>query len=69
MLLPFVVLLLLALHGLKGALLGFVALPFSGYLIRRLHRTQPGPQLNLLLAGTAQAGFIIGLLLSIGLLL
>ena len=69
MLVPFVVLLLLALHGLTGALLGLVALPFSVSLIRRLHRSQPGPQLNLLLAGTAQAGFTIGLLLSIGLLL
>lgn len=69
MLLPFVVLLLLASHGLTGALLGFLALPFSASLIRRLHRSQPGPQLNLLLAGTAQAGFTVGLLLSIGLLL
>jgi 1,4-dihydroxy-2-naphthoate octaprenyltransferase len=69
MLLPFVVLLLLAMHGQKGALLGWLALPFSVSLIRRLRRTQPGPQLNLLLAGTAQAGFTVGLLLSIGLLL
>lgn len=69
MLLPFVVLLLLAMNGKRGALLGWVALPFSVSLIRRLHRSQPGPQLNLLLAGTAQAGFTVGLLLSIGLLL
>ncbi|MDP2825183.1 MAG: 1,4-dihydroxy-2-naphthoate polyprenyltransferase [Sulfuritalea sp.] len=69
MLLPYAVLLLLALHGIKGVLLGWLALPLSVSLIRRLHRTQPGPRLNLLLAGTAQTGFILGLLLSIGLLL
>lgn len=69
MLLPYAMLPLLALHGMKGALLGALALPFSVSLIRRLQGTQPGPQLNLLLAGTAQAGFSLGLLLSIGLLL
>ncbi|MCF8197586.1 MAG: 1,4-dihydroxy-2-naphthoate polyprenyltransferase [Sulfuritalea sp.] len=69
MLLPFAILLVFAVQGLSGALLGLLALPFSLSLIRRLHRTQPGPQLNLLLAGTAQAGFMIGVLLSIGLLL
>ncbi len=69
MLLPFPILVLIALQGMSGALLGLLALPFSLSLIRRLHRTQPGPQLNLLLAGTAQAGFMIGVLLSIGLLL
>ena len=69
MLLPCAVLPLLALHGMKGALLGLLALPFAISLIRRLYRTEPGPQLNLLLAGTAQAGFALGMLLSIGLLL
>lgn len=68
MLLPFAILLLLAWRGLPGALLGLLALPFSGFLIRRLHFTPSGPQLNVLLAGTAQAGFAIGVLLSIGLL-
>lgn len=69
MLLPYSVLGLIALDGRPGALLGLLALPFSLSLIRRLRGTQPGPQLNLLLAGTAQAGFMIGVLLSIGLLL
>ena len=46
-----------------------LALPFAASLIRRLYRTAPGPQLNLLLAGTAQAGFALGVLLAIGLLL
>jgi 1,4-dihydroxy-2-naphthoate octaprenyltransferase len=69
MLLPYAMLPLLALRGMNGALLGMLALPFSLSLIRRLQGTQPGPQLNLLLAGTAQAGFSLGLLLSIGLLL
>lgn len=69
MLLPFAALPLLALHGMKGGLLGLLALPFAISLIRRLYRTEPGPQLNLLLAGTAQAGFALGMLLSIGLLL
>jgi 1,4-dihydroxy-2-naphthoate octaprenyltransferase len=69
MLLPYAVLLLLALHGMQGALLGLLASPFSASLIRRLQHTEPGPQLNLLLAGTAQAGFALGLLLAIGLLL
>lgn len=69
MLLPFAVLPLLALQGMKGALLGWLALPFSLSLIHRLQRMPPGPQLNLLLAGTAQSGFALGLLLSTGLLL
>ncbi len=69
MLLPFALLPLLAMRGMRGALLGLLAIPFSAHLIRRLYRTAPGPQLNLLLAGTAQAGFAIGLLLSIGVLL
>lgn len=69
MLVPFAVLLLLAWQGMHGALLGLLALPFSLSLIRRLQGSQPGPQLNLLLAGTAQAGFVLGVLLSIGLLL
>ncbi len=69
MLLPFAILLLLAGHGLPGAWLGFVALPICAALIRRLYRSEPGPQLNLLLAGTAQAGFLLGLLLSLGVLL
>lgn len=69
MLLPYALLLLLAWSGLRGALLGWLALPFSLALIRRLQRTEPGPALNLLLAGTAQAGFAIGMLLAIGVLL
>ncbi len=69
MLLPFATLPLFVLHGMQGALLGLLALPFAVSLIRRLYRTGTGPQLNLLLAGTAQTGFALGILLSIGLLL
>lgn len=69
MLIPFTLLLLFPVHGLQGAWLGFLALPVSLSLIRRLFHSQPGPELNVVLAGTAQAGFILGLLLSIGVLL
>ena len=69
MLLPFAVLPLIALHGLKGAMLGVLALPISVSLIRRLFRNSPGLNMNALLAGTAQAGFTLGLLLAVGVLL
>jgi uncharacterized RDD family membrane protein YckC len=54
---------------LKGAWLGFLALPLSLSFIRRLLCNPPGLDLNSLLAGTAQAGFVLGLVLSIGVLL
>lgn len=69
MLLPFAVLPRLSLHGLQGAWLGFLALPLSLSLIRRLLRDPSGVELNSLLAGTAQTGFALGLALSIGVLL
>jgi 1,4-dihydroxy-2-naphthoate octaprenyltransferase len=69
MLAPYAVLPLLAWSGRQGAVLGFLALPLSVSLIRRLYRSPLGPPLNPLLAGTAQAGFILGVLLALGLLL
>jgi len=69
MLLPFALLPLFSRHGLQGAWLGLLALPLSLSPIRRLFRNPPAVQLNSLLAGTAQAGFALGLLLSIGVLL
>jgi len=68
MLLPFAVLPLLSWYGHKGAWLGFLALPLSLSLIRRLLRNPPGSELNSLLAATAQTGFVLGLVLSIGVL-
>jgi len=69
MLLPFAVLPLLSWYGLKGAWLGFLALPLSLSLICQLIRDPSGLDLNSLLAGTAQTGFALGLALSIGVLL
>jgi 1,4-dihydroxy-2-naphthoate octaprenyltransferase len=69
MLLPFAVLLLLSLHGHSGAWFGLAALPLSLSLIRRLFSDPPGAELNSLLTGTAEAGFVLGLALSIGMLL
>jgi 1,4-dihydroxy-2-naphthoate octaprenyltransferase len=69
MLLPFAVLPLLSMHGLQGAWLGFLALPLSLSLIRRFLHNPSVLELNSLLAGTAQAGFALGLVLSIGVLL
>jgi len=60
---------LLSWYGHKGAWLGFLALPLSLSLIRRLLRNPPGSELNSLLAATAQTGFVLGLVLSIGVLL
>jgi 1,4-dihydroxy-2-naphthoate octaprenyltransferase len=69
MLLPFVVLPLLFLNGLKGVLLGFLVLPVNLLLIRSVFHNPPGEALNELLARTAQAGCVLGLVLSIGVLL
>jgi 1,4-dihydroxy-2-naphthoate octaprenyltransferase len=68
MLAPFIAPLMQALNGRPGALLAFLSLPMCIGLIRRLAATD-GPALNLLLAGTARAGFVFGLLLAIGVLL
>lgn len=69
MLLPFAVVALIVLHGLEGAMLGFLALPISALFIRRLFLNPPDQDMNALLAGTAQTGFVFGLALSIGVLL
>ncbi|MDA8258636.1 MAG: 1,4-dihydroxy-2-naphthoate polyprenyltransferase [Betaproteobacteria bacterium] len=69
MMMPFPVMLGLALYGRPGAALGLLALPFCVLLCRRLAITVPGPELNLLLAATARAGFATATLLALGLLL
>jgi 1,4-dihydroxy-2-naphthoate octaprenyltransferase len=61
--------LLLALQGWPAALLAFSALPLCLSLARRLAKSEPGPALNLLLADTARAEFVFGLLLTVGILL
>lgn len=66
---PFAVPAVLVLQGRPGALLTFAALPLCLALVRRLARCEPGPALNLLLAETARAEFVFGLLLAAGLLL
>jgi 1,4-dihydroxy-2-naphthoate octaprenyltransferase len=66
---PFVVPPLLALQGRPAALLAFGALPLCLSLVRRVARSEPGPALNLLLADTARAEFVFGLLLTVGILL
>lgn len=69
MLLPFALLGILASLGHLGALLALGVLPRVRRLILFLQRTPMGQELNLLLANTAQTGFLLGLLFSCGLLL
>ncbi len=69
MLAPFAVPLWFALGGRPGALLTLLALPPSLALVHRVGSSEPGPALNLLLAGTARAEFIFGILLALGLAL
>ncbi|MBI4985853.1 MAG: 1,4-dihydroxy-2-naphthoate polyprenyltransferase [Rhodocyclales bacterium] len=63
---PFAVPAAFALHGRVGALLALLALPPCLVLVHRVARSEPGPALNLLLAGTARAEFLFGLLLAVG---
>lgn len=69
MLTPFAVPLWFAVAGRPGALLALLALPSCAALVRRVGRSEPGPALNLLLAGTARAEFVFGALLALGVLL
>jgi 1,4-dihydroxy-2-naphthoate octaprenyltransferase len=69
MLAPFAVPLWFAAAGRPGALLALLALPTCIGLVRRVGRSEPGPALNLLLAGTARAEFVFGALLAAGVLL
>jgi 1,4-dihydroxy-2-naphthoate polyprenyltransferase len=67
--LSFLLLAVLAASGHPGALAGALALPLA---IRRQHdfqRASSGEAFNQLLAKTAQSGFLLSMLLSIGLLL
>lgn len=69
MLAPFAVPLLFALQGHPGALLALGALPLCLGVVARIARGETGAALNLLLAGTARAGFVFGMLLAAGVLL
>ena len=69
MIAPFAAPLWFALHGRPGALLALGALPLCLALVRHVAQSQPGPALNLLLAGTARAELVFGILLSVGLFL
>ncbi|HEX8986878.1 MAG TPA: 1,4-dihydroxy-2-naphthoate polyprenyltransferase, partial [Rhodocyclaceae bacterium] len=68
MLAPFAVLPLLAQLGHPGALLALGALPLCVAPVRRIAYGETGAALNLLLAATARAGFVFGLLLAAGML-
>ncbi|MEY8877289.1 MAG: 1,4-dihydroxy-2-naphthoate polyprenyltransferase [Leptothrix sp. (in: b-proteobacteria)] len=69
LLLPYALVLLLAWRAHPGALLALVGLPVSIRLTRRLRQELSAPELNELLAATAKAGSILGLLLAVGMLL
>lgn len=68
MLLPFAMLLLLAVRGHWGALLALLVLPYSIRLVGQLKHSTSGVALNTLLAATARTSLFLGLLLSIGIL-
>lgn len=69
MLAPFAVPLLFAWQGRIGALLALGALPLCAGAVQRMARGESGAALNLLLAGTARAGFVFGVLLAVGVML
>lgn len=69
MLAPFAAPLWFAAQGRPGALLAFGALPACAGVVLRIARGEHGPVLNLLLAATARAGLLFGLLLAVGVLL
>ncbi len=66
LLLPFAVPPLLARTGHPWSLLAFLALPACLSLCARMGRSQPGPAMNEVLAGTARASLLLGILLSAG---
>jgi 1,4-dihydroxy-2-naphthoate octaprenyltransferase len=66
---PFVLTLILALHGHLGVLLAVVAVPYALKLLPRLRRSANGTQLNMLLGATARLGLMLGVLLSVGVFL
>lgn len=67
MLLPLALLLPLEFAGYRGAAAGLLVLPLFLREIRRLKRTPRGPELNLRLADTARAGFLLNAALALGL--
>ena len=69
MMAPFAVPLWFAAAGRPGALLALLALPSCVGLVRGVGRSVPSPALNLLLAGTARAELVFGVLLALGIAL
>ena len=68
-LLPFAMVLLLALHGRPGVLVAALAIPYAWSLLPRLRRSATGAQLNALLGATARLGLLLGVLLTVGIFL
>jgi 1,4-dihydroxy-2-naphthoate octaprenyltransferase len=66
MIIPFAMILWLGFIASKGAWLGLLALPVALSLISELKRCPRGPELNTLLAATARAGMVTGLLMATG---
>lgn len=69
LLLPHVLALVMAMRDQTGATLGLLLLPPSIQLVKQLQRDNDGPALNALLANTAKAGLMLGLLWTAGLFL
>jgi 1,4-dihydroxy-2-naphthoate octaprenyltransferase len=69
MLLPFAFVMLLAWRGHSGALLAFLALPYSLQLSQGLRQDASAASLNTLLAATAKVGSILAILLAAGVFL
>ena len=68
-LLPFAMVLLLALHDRPGVLVVALAIPYAWSLLPRLQRSATGAQLNALLGATARLGLLLGVLLTVGIFL
>ena len=66
MLLPFLLLLPLAVRGGTGWLLPLLAAPWAGVLVRRFATEPAGPVFNALLADTARLQFAFGVLICAG---
>jgi 1,4-dihydroxy-2-naphthoate octaprenyltransferase len=66
MLLPFLLLLPLAVNGGTGWLLPLLAAPWAVVLVRRFATEPAGPVFNVLLADTARLQFAFGVLICAG---
>lgn len=69
LLLPFGLVVLLALRDRLGVLVTLSALPYCVRLAQQLHQASTGAALNTLLAATAKVGLLLGALLSVGVFL